>query len=151
MQHRKRQKEPQENRKDSWLVENLFKYDGIFILWHRMYILTLWCGGSPCTSSSPHYSGILAGMWPCGIIVLVAELFRAESKSQVYAAIHEFLRRNPTVPSTISAFLHHFRTYHSEDWFSNFAPQNTYAMMMDVICAVMPVIQYDKVLRNGLK
>ena len=65
--------------------------------------------------TSPHYSGVLTGMWPCRIIVLVAELFWAESKFRVYAAIHEFLRRNPTVPSTISAFVDHFRTYLSED------------------------------------
>ena len=40
------------------------------------------------------YVGILAGIQPCGIIVLFAELFNAESKSQVYAHLHEFLRKN---------------------------------------------------------
>ena len=32
-------------------------------------------------------------MRPCGIIVLLSELFRAESISQVYATLHEFLRK----------------------------------------------------------
>lgn len=44
-----------------------------------------------------HIIGILAGVRPCGIIVLLAELFKAESKSQVYACLHEFLRRHPHV------------------------------------------------------
>ena len=41
------------------------------------------------------------GMWPCGIIVLVTELFRSESVSQVYAALHELLRTNPSVSSDL--------------------------------------------------
>lgn len=35
---------------------------------------------------------ILAGIRPCGIIVLIAELFTAESKSQVYSHLHEFFK-----------------------------------------------------------
>ena len=35
-------------------------------------------------------------MRPCGVIVLLAELFRAESNSQVYANVHEFLRKHHT-------------------------------------------------------
>lgn len=31
-------------------------------------------------------------MWPCGILVLLAELFSAESKSQVFASLHELLK-----------------------------------------------------------
>ena len=46
-------------------------------------------------------TGILAGVRPCGIIVLLAELFRAESKSQVYANLHEFMRRHPRVLENI--------------------------------------------------
>jgi hypothetical protein len=41
--------------------------------------------------------GILAGVRPCGVIVLLAELFRAESTSQVYATLHEFLRNHEHV------------------------------------------------------
>lgn len=48
-----------------------------------------------------HHIGILAGVRPCGIIVLLAELFRAESKSQVYANLHEFLRKHPHVSENI--------------------------------------------------
>ena len=35
------------------------------------------------------------GMRPCEIIVLLSELFHTESKSQVYATLHEYFRRNP--------------------------------------------------------
>ena len=45
--------------------------------------------------------GILAGMRPCGIVVLFTELFNAESKSQVYASLHEFLRRHSSVSKNI--------------------------------------------------
>ena len=38
------------------------------------------------------FTGVLAGMWPCGIVVLLTELFSAESKSQVFASLHELLR-----------------------------------------------------------
>jgi hypothetical protein len=39
-------------------------------------------------------AGILAGIWPCGKIALVSELFGTESISQVYAALHTFLYQN---------------------------------------------------------
>ena len=42
-----------------------------------------------------HCVGILAGIRPCGVIVLFAELFTAESKSQVYAHLHELIRKKP--------------------------------------------------------
>ena len=42
-------------------------------------------------------AGILAGVRPCGIIVLLAELFRAESISQVYGTLHEFLTNHQHV------------------------------------------------------
>ena len=42
-------------------------------------------------------AGILAGMKPCGIIVLLSELFTSESKSQIYAHIHDFFQRHPDV------------------------------------------------------
>ena len=39
--------------------------------------------------------GILAAMRPCGVIVLVTELFIAESKTQVYGCLHNYLARFP--------------------------------------------------------
>jgi hypothetical protein len=39
-------------------------------------------------------AGIVVGAWPCGIIVLVGELFGAESMSQVYGSVHTFLQEN---------------------------------------------------------
>ena len=47
------------------------------------------------------YVGILAGMRPCGIIVLLSELFSTESKSQVYATLHEYFRRNSVASNNI--------------------------------------------------
>ncbi len=38
--------------------------------------------------------GIVVGAWPCGTVVMVGELFGAESKSQVYGNIHTFLQEN---------------------------------------------------------
>lgn len=38
--------------------------------------------------------GIVVGAWPCGTVVLMGELFGAESKSQVYGSIHTFLQEN---------------------------------------------------------
>ena len=45
--------------------------------------------------------GILAGIRPCGIIVLLSELFTSESKAQVYANLHQFLQQFPQVSSSI--------------------------------------------------
>ena len=43
-----------------------------------------------------HHLGILAGMWPCGIIAFIRELFNAESISQVYGNVHQFLHTTST-------------------------------------------------------
>ena len=43
-----------------------------------------------------------AGMWPCGIITLVREIFLAESKSQVYGHLHSFLQGAPETSSHLS-------------------------------------------------
>ena len=40
------------------------------------------------------FQGVLAGLWPCGIVVMLSELFSAESKSQVFAALYELLSNN---------------------------------------------------------
>ena len=45
--------------------------------------------------------GIIAGMRPCGVIVLVGELFLSESKTQVYGYLHNFLTRHSTVAESI--------------------------------------------------
>ena len=46
--------------------------------------------------------GILAGIWPCGTISLLGELFGAESKSQVYAKLHTFLGENQRATCNLS-------------------------------------------------
>lgn len=48
--------------------------------------------------------GILAGIWPCGVITLVAELFLSESVSQVYGSIHSLYYMNPMETADISEF-----------------------------------------------
>ena len=40
-------------------------------------------------------------MRPCGIIVLLSELFSTESKSQVYAILHEYFRKNPVASNDL--------------------------------------------------
>lgn len=46
-------------------------------------------------------SGVLAGMWPCGILIMLKELFIAESKAQVYAALHELLSSHPNITTSL--------------------------------------------------
>lgn len=46
--------------------------------------------------------GIMAGMRPCGVIVLLSELFISESLPQVYGSLHQFYASNPTAASKIS-------------------------------------------------
>ena len=48
--------------------------------------------------------GILAGMWPCGILVMLSELFSAESKSQVFASLHELLTDWDGIQSSLSKY-----------------------------------------------
>ena len=45
---------------------------------------------------------ILAGLWPCGVIVMLSELFSAESKSQAFAALHEVLTNNKDTMCSLS-------------------------------------------------
>lgn len=41
-------------------------------------------------------------MWPCSTIVVLGELFQAESKAQVCATIHEFLSNHISVVDDLS-------------------------------------------------
>ena len=52
--------------------------------------------------SLPLCAGVLAGIWPCGIITLLEELYTEEAKTQVYGSIHSFLYANPTNASSMS-------------------------------------------------
>lgn len=56
--------------------------------------------------------GILAGMWPCGILVMLCELFTSESKSQVYAALHELLSNHSKISSTLSKYIYNCQMLH---------------------------------------
>ena len=46
-------------------------------------------------------AGVVVGAWPCGTVVLLSELFGAESKSQVYGTLHTFLQENEDATSQI--------------------------------------------------
>ena len=41
--------------------------------------------------------GILAGLWPCGVITILSKLFVSESKAQVYGHLHNVLQVHPTL------------------------------------------------------
>ena len=43
------------------------------------------------------FEGILAGVCPCGVIVLLSELYGSESKLQVYGCVHNHLKCHPQV------------------------------------------------------
>lgn len=49
-----------------------------------------------CMNTFFSFTGILAGMRPCGIIVLLTELFTAESKVQVYGCLHNYYALHPS-------------------------------------------------------
>ena len=65
------------------------------VMWHNQ-------STSRCILPTP---GVLAGMWPCGIVVMLTELFTAESKSQVYAVLHELLSNHTTIASNLSEYV----------------------------------------------
>ena len=46
----------------------------------------------------------MAGMCPCGMIVLLSELFISESLPQVYGSLHQFYASNPAAASRISKY-----------------------------------------------
>ena len=54
----------------------------------------------------PSWIGILAGVWPCGVIVFVAELFVTESKAQVYGILHNLCQSYPESTKDICKLIH---------------------------------------------
>jgi hypothetical protein len=48
--------------------------------------------------------GILAGIRPCGIIVMLTELFTSESKTQVYGALHSYVTACPKHAKNIGKY-----------------------------------------------
>ena len=47
------------------------------------------------------FTGIVAGVWPCGIITFLGEIYGSESKSQVYGLLHAFLHTNADTTAAI--------------------------------------------------
>jgi len=84
-------------------------------------------------------------MWPCGITLVVAELFCSESTSQVYASMHKFLQRNTKVLSTLSEFVHTVAMDVKTDLPTDPVLQSTYVMMMGAISGDMPRIQSEEI------
>ena len=60
-------------------------------------------------NSLQHFAttGILAAAWPCGTIILISELFRSESISQVYGNLHQYFNDNPMVLSKLGMHMQH--------------------------------------------
>lgn len=42
----------------------------------------------------------------CGVVSMLSELYVAESKSQVYGALHDYIQRNHTHLDEISTLMH---------------------------------------------
>lgn len=61
----------------------------------------LWIISTCSKINSSNLVGILAGMRPCGVIVLLGELFVSESKNQVYGYLHSFFAMHPDVAKSI--------------------------------------------------
>lgn len=110
--------------------------------------------------------GILAGLWPCGTISLLCELFIAESKAQVYGHLHSALQEAPgtrdnlskhstcttniivyyiniSIAFTISPFNWHIVS----EVFTriNLNPQGSFAMTMVATYTSMHAIPYDEI------
>ena len=60
----------------------------------RHYALVL------CSEHATSLTGILAGIWPCGIITLLDEIF----VNQVYGSVYSLLHSNPQKTSEISIY-----------------------------------------------
>ena len=90
------------------------------LLWH-MYSTSLYILYS--------ILGILAGIRPCGIVVMLTELFTAESKSQVYVALHELLTNHTNIASNLSEYGTEKHEYVC--WFMN---SNTYFFKPEFVC-----------------
>ena len=58
----------------------------------------------PTIQTQIYNAGILAGVWPCGTVTLIGELYGAESKSQVYGLTHGFLYNNQKSTKDLSTF-----------------------------------------------
>ena len=59
--------------------------------------------------------GILAGIWPCGVITLLGELYVAESKSQVYGSLHNHIQRNSECLSKLGTCKEHYTSHLSSN------------------------------------
>ena len=55
--------------------------------------------------NTTQHQGILAGIWPCGIIVLVSKLFISESLSQVYGILHDFCQNNDVITCNLGKII----------------------------------------------
>lgn len=81
-----------------WAVEQ--KKTEIFVWTIELLVGNSFWINVQCSRSNN--TGILAAMWPCGVVTFVRELFLAESKSQVYGHLHQYLQSNPVTASHLS-------------------------------------------------
>lgn len=59
------------------------------------------CFYSKHFSLSIHTIGLLAGIWPCGVIIMIDGLFLSENLSQVYGCLHGLFHTNPLTTGSI--------------------------------------------------
>lgn len=84
-------------KKDFIIVQQV--QNNINCLMYYTYFKNMLCSLVDDYFKFPMCAGVLAGIWPCGIITLLEELYRAEAKTQVYGS---FLYANPTNTSSMS-------------------------------------------------
>lgn len=58
-------------------------------------------------------AGVLAGVWPCGTVTMLGEMFTAESMTQVYAFLHTFMYENKEALRNLSKYGASFTMLHN--------------------------------------
>jgi hypothetical protein len=84
-----------------------------------------------------HTTGVAAGAWSCGIVVLLGELFGCESKSQVYGMLHTFIQENEESTSQLRYICYddgcHLKKYACNPVRANKTPTATRIASMNIV------------------
>ena len=91
--------------------------------------------------------GILAGLWPYGVISFVRELFLSKSKSQVYGHLHQFLQSQLATASRLSKSQ---ALYHLCYYMCVYSTYST-GVLNRIICHIGPTsLQYKFLFAMGM-
>ena len=87
-------------------------------------------------------------MSPCGVINRCAELFRSESKTQVYAVLHDLLARNERLFDNLSKCCttnctQYVRRYHNKQEVASYSSAITIFLKQTFVCLAGYVIYDD--------